>query len=67
MVIFYLPAASGCTRALVLRGGVGVLLHSALQAFDLLVVVGPLGHDPDGRLQLGLLGHRVVTLRTGVG
>lgn len=66
-LIRYLPAPSGRTRALVLRGVVGALLHSALQPFDLLVVVCPLGHDPHGRLQLGLLGHRVVTLRTEVG
>lgn len=41
------------------------LLHSGLQTFNLLVVIGPLGHDPHRSLQLGLLGHGVVTLRSG--
>ena len=38
------------------------LLDSRLQTFNLLVVIAPLGHDPHRRLQLGLLGHGVVTL-----
>ena len=45
------------------------LLDPAEEPLDLLVVVGPLGHDADGRVQLGLLGPRVVALeragRTG--
>lgn len=64
---FTCERSSGRTCALVLCGAVCALLHSALQPFDLLVVVGPLGHDPHGGLQLGLLRHRVVTLRKGVG
>lgn len=51
------------TCALLLCAGVCSTLDLGLQTFDLLIVVGPLGHDPHGSLQLGLLGHRVVTLR----
>jgi len=43
------------------------LLDFALQAFDLLVVVAPLGHDPHGGVQLGLFGLGVVALKHGDG
>lgn len=38
-------------------------LEAHLQLFDLLVVVLPLGDDPHGSFQLGLFGHRIVTLQ----
>lgn len=41
------------------------LLDSGLQAFNLLVIVGPLGHDPHRGVQLGLFGHGVVALKSG--
>lgn len=53
------------TCALLLCCVVHFLLDSGLQAFNLLVVIAPLGHDPHRSLQLGLLGHGVVTLRPG--
>lgn len=54
-----------CTCAVRLCRMVPALLHSGLQTLNLLVVVGPLGHDPHRRLQLGLFGHGVVALRSG--
>lgn len=53
------------TCGLLLRHVVRSVLDSSLQAFDLLVVVGPLCHDPHRSLQLGLFGHRVVALILG--
>ena len=62
-----------CAAGLCPGGGLGVcvlsLLDPAEEPFDLLVVVGPLRDDADRRVQLGLLGPRVVALeragRTG--
>lgn len=53
------------TWGLLLWSMVCSLLDSGLQTFNLFVIIGPLGHNPHRSLQLGLLGHRVVTLKSG--